>query len=112
MYFVGWATASLFLPRLADIYGRKKFFLISMTAFCCLYIAIVASKNIDLTIVLFGFLGICSVGRETICYLFLMELTPKKYQTMFGSITCAWGSLLMVWESLYFMFISKQWLGY
>jgi MFS family permease len=30
MYFAGWAIACLLFSRLPDIYGRKRFFMISM----------------------------------------------------------------------------------
>jgi MFS family permease len=29
--FAGWALSAIFIPRMADIYGRKKIFIFSMT---------------------------------------------------------------------------------
>jgi len=36
-FFLGWVTTILWLPRLSDMYGRKKFFAAGMAANLLLY---------------------------------------------------------------------------
>lgn len=78
MLFAGWGIAAIFLPRQADVFGRKKVYLIAMTGHFIFYAGIIASRNLILTTVLMFFLGMNSVGRAAVGYLYMMELTPLK----------------------------------
>ena len=77
MQFVGWAIASIFIPRLADIYGRKWVYIGSMTLQLLSMVATFFSTSIVTTIVIMFFLGFSSVGRCAITFLYLMELLPQ-----------------------------------
>ncbi len=74
--FAGWALAATFLPRLADVYGRKPVYLGSIGAHCIIYLSIIASKSLTLTTALMFLLGMVSVGRAAVGYLYLTELVP------------------------------------
>ena len=76
MYFAGWTTAALFVPRFSDLFGRKIVYRFAMFGHLAFYIAIVCSKSLTLTIILFYFFGFCSVGRASVGYLYMQELTP------------------------------------
>ena len=76
MQFVGWALASTFLPRLADMYGRKYVFLFSLLLQLLSMAATFFSENSKLTTGIMFFLGFSGVGRCSICFLWLMELLP------------------------------------
>ena len=76
MFFAGWTLAATFLPRLADLYGRKRVYVVSMILHGLFYLGIILSKNIKLTTAMQFFLGMSSVGRASVGYLYTMELVP------------------------------------
>jgi MFS family permease len=75
--FAGWALSAIFIPRLADIYGRKLIFLFSMALQLCTFIAMYFSKDLNFTTVVLFIFGIAAVGRCSISFLYLMELLPS-----------------------------------
>ena len=77
VYFFGWTAAAIFVPRLSDLYGRKIVYFISMTGHLTLYMAIIFSRDVNLTIVLMFICGSFSCGRAAVGFLYLIELTPK-----------------------------------
>ena len=84
--FFGWAISAIFLPRLADVYGRKLVYLWSMAAHGLFYLLIILSKDLTLTTCLMFFFGMASVGRATVGYLYMAELVPLKNQTTVGTL--------------------------
>jgi MFS family permease len=71
MFFVGWAFAAPFVLRLVDVFGRKKVYMIDMSLHAVLFILVTFSKSLNLTIALSCFMGVFSVGRAAISYLYL-----------------------------------------
>jgi MFS family permease len=63
MYFFGWAGASLFLPRIPDINGRRIFYIVNTFVLMVLYVAIIFVENLIALIVLFFLFGFCVFGR-------------------------------------------------
>ena len=78
IYFIGWTCAAVILPRLSDMYGRKLIYLISMSGHCAIYLGLILSRNLNLTITLMYFFGFFSLGRASVGYLYMQELTPAK----------------------------------
>ena len=76
MQFVGWAISAAITPRLADIYGRRPIFLISMAIQLAALIAIFISRNVWITVGLIFIFGIGGVGRSSISYLYMQEFLP------------------------------------
>lgn len=112
IYFVGWVVSSIFLPRMCDIYGRKKLFFVSMAGQNIAYLGVILSRNLDLTIAFMFFLGFFSVGRATIGYLYMQEMTPIKYQVIVGSVALFFSGFVTVFIMLYFMYVSKYWVPF
>ena len=79
LYFAGWCLASVTLSRIPDIYGRKKFYIISIFISACFYLGIILNSNLYAMIVLFFFVGLCTVGRIAVGFIFLIEFIPTKY---------------------------------
>ena len=112
MYLFGWSAACLFVPRMGDIYGRKWPYAISTGLSLGVYLGLILSNNINLSLALFFFLGICTPGKSNIAYVYLLELVPIDWQTYVGtSLLFADGSTMII-LSLYFRFMSKDWLGF
>ena len=74
--FIGWAFAAIFTPRLADIYGRRPIYLLSMSLQVVALLGLYFSKNINVTTGFMFVMGISSVGRCSISFLYLMDLLP------------------------------------
>ena len=75
--FIGWTIAAIFLARVSDVYGRKKVFIYSMIGNDLAYLGLIVSRNIDVNIVLIFLMGLFSVGRASVGYLYLQEMIPK-----------------------------------
>jgi MFS family permease len=76
LQFVGWAISAFITPRLADIYGRKIIFLISMCIQLAALCGIYFSRNWIFTAVLMFIFGTGGVGRSSISYLYMQEFLP------------------------------------
>lgn len=50
VYFMGWTTTCLVIPPLADRFGRKYIFCISMAVVCVVYTVLLFTHNINVTI--------------------------------------------------------------
>lgn len=54
-YFIGWVLTLLWIPRLADIYGRTKLIQIAMIIDFILFTILLMSKSLNLSIaIMFG----------------------------------------------------------
>ena len=76
MFFIGWALASLIIPRIADIYGRKNTFTASLIVQAPAIITIMLSHNIQLTMIALFIMGACASGRVSVGFQYVFELVP------------------------------------
>ena len=58
MYFLGFGLSSAIVPRIADKFGRKKPYVISLTIQLIAYIMIYYSVNLNFTIALYLLVGL------------------------------------------------------
>lgn len=79
--FAGWMVSSLFIPRLGDLYGRKKPFYISIVAATIIQGSILFTTNLSLMILMFFLLGLTQAGKFSLNHVYLQELMPVKYRT-------------------------------
>ena len=84
--FIGWTASAIVLPRLSDLYGRKIIFIVSMVIQAIAFAGFFVSRNIDLSTGCMFLMGVASVGRCSISYLYMMELLPANRQVLFGTI--------------------------
>ena len=108
-YFVGLLVSMLVLPRIADLYGRKTPIIIcqfiQLPTSCYLF---VMSSWIELSIcmALFGFaLG----GSIIVCSIYMQEFLPKRYRSIVLGATATIEGLILLFATLYFLYISKNW---
>jgi MFS family permease len=109
MYLMGWSAGCLFIPRLGDVYGRRKPFLICSALSVLVYLGLLLSKNIDLTMALYLLLGLSTPGKVNIGYVYLLELVPTAWQTYVGTVLLIGDGSTMIFLSLYLRYISKDW---
>ncbi|CDW81726.1 solute carrier family member 5 [Stylonychia lemnae] len=110
MYFAGWCIACIVVPRLGDIYGRRLPCRISAIIACAVYLTIVLSKNLNLTIAMFFFLGSTQPGKSNIAYIYMLELIPSKFGTYLSTLACIADGFTTILISLYFRFVSINWI--
>jgi putative MFS transporter len=104
--------ASIFIPRLGDIYGRKKPFYISLLCACFIQLGCIISTNLILTIAFFFLLGLTQAGKFSMAHVYLQELMPVSYRTAAGTLAQFADAATIVILALYFRFVSKDWLPF
>ena len=108
-YFSGYTLSCLFVPRLADLYGRRLPFLVSSWFQLFIFIGIFFSNSYLFTVALILVFGFCGAGRSVVGYLYLLELVPSDWKTLVGTSLHSCNSLTFIMSALYFWFISKDW---
>jgi len=108
--FFGWALSAIFLPRLADLYGRKLIVLISLCIQLVSFIGFYFSRNINVTTAFAFVFGTAAVGRCSISFLYLIELMPQSRQVLIGTFLHVSNGLVGILGFLYFWQISRNWL--
>lgn len=78
MYFAGYTTSAVILPRLSDLYGRKIVYFISMVGHLLVYMVFLFSRSLDLTIAMMLLFGFFSLGRASVGYIYMQDLIPTK----------------------------------
>ena len=111
-YFLGWSFTLAWVPRLSDKYGRKWFFVVGLLADVILYTIIMLCTNLDVMIVTITLWGCMESCTQTIGWIYLMELSPKKKQVILGSIYLTFDSTVYLIAAIYFKYISKKWFYY
>ena len=105
-YFLGWSFTLAWVPRFSDKFGRKWFFVVGLLADLVLYTMILLCKSLNLMIVLTTLWGCMESFVQTIGWIYLMELYPKKKQVVLGSIYLTFDSTIYLIAALYYKYIS------
>ena len=63
MFFLGWAFTALFVPRLADIYGRKITFVCALLIQIPCIMVLILSHDVYLSMAALFIMGCCASGR-------------------------------------------------
>ena len=69
----------MIVPRLSDIYGRKRFFLGFQLVQISAIIALYFSSSVFQALAILFVLGFSGVGRSPIVYIYLMEMLTPEY---------------------------------
>ena len=94
------------VPRYSDKFGRKWFFVAGLLADLVLYSMIFLCSNLDLMIVITTLWGCMESFVQTIGWIYLMELYPKKKQVFLGSIYLTFDSTVYLIAALYYRYVS------
>jgi MFS family permease len=108
MYFVGYSISCLFVPRIADMYGRRWPYIISMSIQVLAFIGLLVCKNLMGVLCLILLFGLCGGGRSTVGFLYLMELVPKKDKRFTGTLNVAFDSFIYTMTAFFFWFMCKD----
>ena len=81
-YFLGFAISAGVTPTIADKYGRKVPYTLSLFTQTCAYGLIIWSKNIYATIGFYLIVGLCAGGRDVIGAMYQAEFMPERYHVV------------------------------
>ena len=99
VYFFGWSITLLFIPKLADKFGRRWIYLSSRLIDASLYIAsMMISEYWGMVGLMSGF-GLAASGRINVQTVYFQEWVPRKSQTLMAVIfmmDSAFGDLTVV----------------
>lgn len=104
MYFLAWAIFSMITPYLSDRFGRKWPLFISMFAQCICLLLLLISRDLNFTIALYFFIGICSSGRVTISTTYMNELVPEKNRVVVTTLLNTGDAFVMIFQVCYYIF--------
>ena len=108
-FFLGWCTTILWLPRLSDGNGRKKFFMAGMALNMLLYTMLMTCESLDAMIFVMFCFGMTTSIRINVGYVYLMELVPENKQTLIGTCWNIGEAMVYMIGTIYFWKISKDW---
>ena len=107
---IGWCTTMLWVPRLADKYGRKWIFCGGMAGNLFFFTIMLMTHNVNVMIFVIFCIGALQSIRVSIGFVYFIELMPTKRQTLYGTI---WGiseCSIYLFATIYFWQISRHWI--
>lgn len=110
LFFVGVVVSAFIMPRLSDIYGRKKISLSGTIGHLLCSIGILFSHSLNFSLFMTFMLGFNMGGRVLVGYCWVtehMHTESVKYVTAFMFLFDSAGILI---ATIYFRFISKNWI--
>eukprot|EP00347_Sterkiella_histriomuscorum_P011808 403371019 len=109
-FFLGAFLGCFFIPRLADIYGRKKPYIFGLILYSITAIIYPFSTSLNLNYLLIFLGGISESGRYYVGFVYLQELMPKSHQTLVGLNIFLAHAFAKLFYDFYFYQITKNWI--
>lgn len=112
MHFVGWVLSLPVVPVLADRYGRKQITCVGVVLQLIATLGILFSTQLEL---LFGWvflMGLAMSFRLTVGFVWMQELIPSEWKVASCTLFSVLQSMTAIGCSLYFMYISNDYIGY
>ena len=106
--FLGWTIASLFIPRIADLFGRKPTFVTCMIFHLASLLLLIFSRSYEVTATSLFFIGMCSVGRWTVGYIYLLEFWTEMNIKRYGPFVAASSALALVFGAFTLQVITSH----
>ena len=108
LYLAGAFTGSCFLPRLADVYGRKPIFLCGLVMYIGVVLGTLLSTNKYVLLGLMVVGGVSESAKYYVGYVYAIEIFPKRFASFGGLAIFTCFSTAKVCICLYFMFAAKR----
>lgn len=115
LYFVGCFVGSIFLPRLADVYGRKPIFIVGLILYAITVVGALVSTNRYVLLGLMVLGGISESGRYYVGYIYAIEILPKRLASNGGLVIFTCFSTAKICICFHFWYASRgdwDFLGY
>ena len=112
MFFFGWCTTLLWMPRFGDVYGRK--WLIAYNNILCLflYLGVMFAPNVYFLATVIFLWGFFNSIRTNVNFLFMMELMPSKDKDFIGTFWNCFEGSINLFATFYFMKVSTHWFNF
>ena len=108
-YFVGLVIGCLFIPRLADLYGRKWFIIICNILVIPTLMCFLFMESINTLTFCFFVLGILFTGHTLVNFLWGMEFIVKRLRVKVYALITGNSRVLIIFAVIYFRYISQSW---
>ena len=112
LYFAGVVASSLIIPRLSDIYGRRKFFIFGISLHILTAFILLISRSLELSLIMIFFQGIAMTARAFVGFAWFTENLPVKSSAKVTSIMFGVDGLCIFMAAIWFKYISKEWTGF
>ena len=86
IYFIGLTLGSLFLPPLADRYGRKKFILLSNLLHLVAVSGLLLAQSLAALYIFFFILGLKSPAAQHLSYVYIAEVVRKDKRALYSTL--------------------------
>ena len=112
LFFFGWASTLLWMPRLGDIYGRK--WLIACVNLICLglFLGVLFAPSIYFLATIIFLWGFFNSIRTNVNYVYMMELMPTKNQSFVGTFWNCFEGMINLAATFYLMKVSTNWFNF
>lgn len=74
-----------------------------------IHIALMASTNLNFSIVLFYLFGLTRPGKMQVSFVYVSELVPEKFRRYVGTFILFFDGSSLILFGFYFLLISKNW---
>ena len=112
MFFIGMAATVLWVPRLGDIYGRRKMFIIGIVIDAICYTGMMLTQNYYVMLAILFIFGLAASSRMSIGVVYMFELMPSRCHPLVGSVFSVIDGSTYLMAVIYYWVISKNWLYY
>ena len=109
LFFFAGVVGSIILTPFADWIGRRKILIIGLIIQALSMTALLLTKSPYLAYTLVFLIGLAVPPRQTVGFIYCMEFLPIKSTALATAITLGIDNLGMLWASLYFLYISRDW---
>ena len=109
LFFFAVVGASLLFTPLADRIGRKKVVIAGLWFQAIPSTLILFSTSQNFTYLLVFLMGLAMPMRVFVGFIFCMEFLPIKSTQLAAATTLGLDNLILMFSSLFFMYISKEW---
>ena len=100
----------LWVPGLADKFGRQKVFRFGMACDFLCYNSLMFTHNVYVMLATIFCFGMLSSIRINVGYVYLLELMPKKRATFYGTLWNNCECVIYPLATIYFWQINKHWI--
>lgn len=106
LFWLGWCGTLLWVPRQADIYGRKNMIAYNNLVSFVLYLATLFAPNVYFLGVVFFIWGLFNSIRTSVAFLYMQELMPKNKQNLVGTVWNCFEGSINLFATAYFMYVT------
>lgn len=108
-YFVGLLLSMFILPRIADLYGRRRPILVCQFIQLPVLVYFFFMRNWIEVALCFLLLGFAVGGSVVVCSIYTQEFLQKAYRSIVLAISATFEGLALLLATIYFLYVTKDW---